>query len=95
MNNYLAKPVRAAVLKEMVESYLEQRVKPIPNLQQVVADVAKDAMTDETEGREGIKAKRFDVVVPKEKASRGKSASASSGSSKLSSTSGVPTNGHV
>ncbi|WPH00624.1 Hypothetical protein R9X50_00345400 [Acrodontium crateriforme] len=34
MNNYLAKPVRADTLKQMLESYLHQPTKPIPNLQQ-------------------------------------------------------------
>ncbi|KAK5731642.1 Chk1 protein kinase [Elasticomyces elasticus] len=34
MNNYLAKPVRAEMLKQMLESYLNQPAKAIPNLQQ-------------------------------------------------------------
>ncbi|KAK3069716.1 Chk1 protein kinase [Teratosphaeriaceae sp. CCFEE 6253] len=34
MNNYLAKPVRADMLKQMLESYLNQPAKAIPNLQQ-------------------------------------------------------------
>lgn len=34
MNNYLAKPVRADTLKQMLESYLHQPAKAIPNLQQ-------------------------------------------------------------
>jgi signal transduction histidine kinase/predicted ATPase/DNA-binding response OmpR family regulator len=34
MNNYLAKPVRADTLKQMLESYLNQETIPIPNLQQ-------------------------------------------------------------
>jgi len=34
MNNYLAKPVRADMLKQMLESYLNQPAKTIPNLQQ-------------------------------------------------------------
>ncbi|KAF2211338.1 hypothetical protein CERZMDRAFT_85507 [Cercospora zeae-maydis SCOH1-5] len=33
MNNYLAKPVRADTLKQMLESYLHQPAKSIPNLQ--------------------------------------------------------------
>lgn len=33
MNNYLAKPVRADTLKQMLESYLRQPARPIPNLQ--------------------------------------------------------------
>ena len=34
MNNYLAKPVRADMLKQMLESYLHQPAKNIANLQQ-------------------------------------------------------------
>jgi len=34
MNNYLAKPVRADTLKQMLESYLNQETIPIPNLQE-------------------------------------------------------------
>ncbi|KAK5138047.1 hypothetical protein LTR08_005845 [Meristemomyces frigidus] len=34
MNNYLAKPVRADTLKQMLESYLNQPAKAIPDLQQ-------------------------------------------------------------
>ncbi|TKA71926.1 hypothetical protein B0A55_07921, partial [Friedmanniomyces simplex] len=34
MNNYLAKPVRADMLKQMLESYLNQPAKAIPNLQE-------------------------------------------------------------
>ncbi|KAI7577123.1 hypothetical protein KC316_g10420, partial [Hortaea werneckii] len=34
MNNYLAKPVRADMLKQMLESYLNQPSRAIPNLQQ-------------------------------------------------------------
>lgn len=33
MNNYLAKPVRADTLKQMLESYLNQPARAIPNLQ--------------------------------------------------------------
>ncbi|KAK4545160.1 hypothetical protein LTR36_003711 [Oleoguttula mirabilis] len=33
MNNYLAKPVRADTLKQMLESYLNQPAKAMPNLQ--------------------------------------------------------------
>ncbi|EGP86903.1 uncharacterized protein MYCGRDRAFT_72887 [Zymoseptoria tritici IPO323] len=34
MNNYLAKPVRADTLKQMLESYLHQPAKAMPNLQE-------------------------------------------------------------
>ena len=40
MNNYLAKPVRAAVLKSMLEEYLNQPNKPIPDLQGTAHDLA-------------------------------------------------------
>ena len=40
MNNYLAKPVRAAVLKSMLEDYLEQPEQPIADLQGTAQDVA-------------------------------------------------------
>ncbi len=44
MNNYLAKPVRAAVLKSMLEDYLSQPPKPIPSLHETVNNLAKDAI---------------------------------------------------
>ena len=40
MNNYLAKPVRAAVLKSMLEDYLNQSDQPMPDLQSTAQDVA-------------------------------------------------------
>ncbi|KAK8242256.1 two-component sensor protein histidine protein kinase-like protein [Phyllosticta capitalensis] len=53
MNNYLAKPVRAATLKTLLESYLEQDPKQIPNLQQEATQLAesvlKEASTPVTE----------------------------------------------
>ena len=44
MNNYLAKPVRAAVLKSMLEEYLSQPPKPFPNLQEVASELARDTL---------------------------------------------------
>ena len=44
MNNYLAKPVRANVLKQMLESYLNQESKSIPNLQHEANQLARDAV---------------------------------------------------
>ncbi|KAL8704298.1 MAG: hypothetical protein Q9201_002520 [Fulgogasparrea decipioides] len=44
MNNYLAKPVRANVLKTMLESYLSQEKKPIMGLQETANEVAKEAV---------------------------------------------------
>ena len=40
MNNYLAKPVRAAVLKSMLEDYLNQSDQPIPDLQSSAQELA-------------------------------------------------------
>ncbi|KAL8868326.1 MAG: hypothetical protein Q9198_008217 [Flavoplaca austrocitrina] len=44
MNNYLAKPVRANVLKQMLESYLSQDPKKMVELEQTANEVAKDAI---------------------------------------------------
>ena len=46
MNNYLAKPVRAAVLKSMLEDYLSQPPKSIPRLQETAHDLAKDVIDE-------------------------------------------------
>ena len=43
MNNYLAKPVRAAVLKTMLEEYLSQPPRQISDLQGVAQDAANSA----------------------------------------------------
>jgi signal transduction histidine kinase/predicted ATPase/DNA-binding response OmpR family regulator len=54
MNNYLAKPVRADTLKQMLESYLNQETIPIPNLQEeannLVKTVIKQGPKDSTSG---------------------------------------------
>ena len=55
MNNYLAKPVRAAVLKTMLEEYLNQPPKPIADLQKTVeqvAQVAQDAIRADGDSQE-------------------------------------------
>lgn len=44
MNNYLAKPVRAAVLKAMLEEYLNQPPKTITDLQKTAEKVTEDAI---------------------------------------------------
>lgn len=44
MNNYLAKPVRAATLKSLLESYLSQSPKQIPNLQQEATELARSVL---------------------------------------------------
>jgi len=54
MNNYLAKPVRADTLKKMLESYLNQPARLIPNLQQeadklvntVVSEIDQEKTTE-------------------------------------------------
>lgn len=51
MNNYLAKPVKAQTLKKLLEQYLAQPPKAIPNLQQeaetLVKDVVEEAVREE------------------------------------------------
>ena len=44
MNNYLAKPVRAAVLKTMLEDYLREPSKQMPDLQETATVLAKDVI---------------------------------------------------
>ena len=44
MNNYLAKPVKVAILKSMLEEYLSQPPKSMNGLKQTVVDVAKTAL---------------------------------------------------
>ena len=46
MNNYLAKPVRAAVLKSMLEEYLSQPPRPIEEFQQTANVIAKGAIQE-------------------------------------------------
>lgn len=46
MNNYLAKPVRAAVLKAMLEEYLSQPPKAIANLEETATDLAKTIINE-------------------------------------------------
>ena len=49
MNNYLAKPVRADMLKQMLESYLNQPAKTIPKLQQQANELVS-TVVEETQG---------------------------------------------
>ncbi|KAF2445907.1 hypothetical protein P171DRAFT_431291 [Karstenula rhodostoma CBS 690.94] len=61
MNNYLAKPVRAATLKSLLESYLnkeEEEEREIPNLQDAAKDIVKTALKDAKAGGEAEKEKR-------------------------------------
>jgi len=46
MNNYLAKPVRAQTLKALLESYLSQPEKVIPDLQRQAKELAKTVLND-------------------------------------------------
>lgn len=56
MNNYLAKPVRADTLKQMLESYLNQPTRIIPNLQQeadkLVNTVVSEIDQEENNGKQ-------------------------------------------
>jgi CheY-like chemotaxis protein len=46
MNNYLAKPVRAHVLKQMLEGYLNQVPKTITNLQQQANMLSQEVLSE-------------------------------------------------
>ncbi|KAL8953718.1 MAG: hypothetical protein Q9183_007314, partial [Haloplaca sp. 2 TL-2023] len=48
MNNYLAKPVRANVLKTMLEGYLSQDSKQMVGLQETANEVAREAVAQMT-----------------------------------------------
>lgn len=48
MNNYLAKPVRAGTLKQMLESYLHQATSSMPNLQQEANKLVDNVISQET-----------------------------------------------
>jgi CheY-like chemotaxis protein/two-component sensor histidine kinase len=58
MNNYLAKPVRAAVLKTMLEDYLKKPPEVIPHLQETAADLAKKVMERAENAKESKDAKK-------------------------------------
>ena len=53
MNNYLAKPVRAAVLKAMLEEYLAQDSKPIGNLQGTANEIAEKVVKEAVKAKNG------------------------------------------
>ncbi|KAK3695943.1 Chk1 protein kinase [Vermiconidia calcicola] len=54
MNNYLAKPVRADTLKQMLESYLNQPERPMPNLQEEANNLVNSTLSQEqTNGEDG------------------------------------------
>lgn len=54
MNNYLAKPVRADTLKQMLESYLHQPTKAIPNLQQEANELVNNVVSEEEFSTNGV-----------------------------------------
>ncbi|KAK5168940.1 Chk1 protein kinase [Saxophila tyrrhenica] len=49
MNNYLAKPVRADTLKQMLESYLNQPERAMPNLQEEANDLVNSTLSKESQ----------------------------------------------
>ena len=52
MNDYLAKPVRAPVLKSMLEEYLKAPSAPIPDIQGTATGLAKSVMAGVQNGTE-------------------------------------------
>lgn len=74
MNNYLAKPVRAAVLKTMLEDYLNEPTKVIPNLEETAADLAKNVMNNAQNENENTDMKKASQRprpgLPKKRSSR-------------------------
>ncbi|KAM0719012.1 hypothetical protein Q7P37_004917 [Cladosporium fusiforme] len=51
MNNYLAKPVRADTLKQMLEGYLRQEPTTIPNLQEEANNLVNTVVTQHPENQ--------------------------------------------
>ena len=64
MNNYLAKPVRAAVLKIMLDNYLTSPSTAGPNLQETADLAARNAMGDVAQNKKRLQAlnKRPDIL---------------------------------
>lgn len=58
MNNYLAKPVRADMLKQMLESYLNQPTKKIPNLQEEANNLVNTVVSQADEEEEEMEGSR-------------------------------------
>lgn len=52
MNNYLAKPVRADTLKQMLESYLNAPTKANPNMQQEANNLVSSVLSQEADADE-------------------------------------------
>ena len=65
MNNYLAKPVRAAVLKAMLEEYLNQPPKAITDLQKTAEKVTEDAIESANERTRPGMARKSTVTAVK------------------------------
>jgi len=53
MNNYLAKPVKAQTLKKLLEQYLAQPPKVVPNLQQEAETLVKEVVEEAARAEEG------------------------------------------
>lgn len=53
MNNYLAKPVKVQTLKKLLEQYLAQPPKVVPNLQQEMETLVKEAVGEANRAVEG------------------------------------------
>ena len=65
MNNYLAKPVRAVVLKSMLDDYLDQPSVPIPKLQET-ANIMATKVIDEAKVAAGEKQEKPRITPNKQ-----------------------------
>ncbi|KAB2575560.1 Sensor protein GacS [Lasiodiplodia theobromae] len=63
MNNYLAKPVRAATLKSLLESYLSQSPKQMPNLQQEATELAQSVLQEASEAQSNHSDERDEMTT--------------------------------
>lgn len=71
MNNYLAKPVRAATLKSLLESYLNQgEEREIPHLADEAKEIVKLALEDARHGKEKEKEENTTPVPVRSKSKR-------------------------
>ena len=71
MNNYLAKPVRADTLKQMLESYLHQPARAIPNLQEEANNLVNTVVSEEDEKEEENRIPRIQLQFPPERPKSG------------------------
>lgn len=88
MNNYLAKPVRAAVLKEMLEEYVSHEAKSIPDLEESVKEVARGVVAREKAEKVAAAEKRRKMSGDLRKHPSRKRSNASSGPSNTNSSAG-------